>query len=91
VILFDAGCEAILTTRGVPLWVDFTRRLDALIRDQARLRFDPIDFRRAVARLHSRFPTPEMLAAHSEIRCPLPEGESADPGTRDRLVSNLSA
>src|SRR4051794_20863187 len=90
VILLDAGCDAILATRAVPLWVDFTRRLDALLRDQARLRFDPIEFRRAVARLHGRFPTPAILAAHAEIRCPLPEGESGDSGLRD-AVSDLRA
>jgi hypothetical protein len=70
VSLIDAERDVVAMTRSVVLWLDFTRRLDAAVFEQARISFDPSDWKRAKTRVDRRFPTPEILAAHSEIRIP---------------------
>jgi len=70
VFLIDAASRAVLATRCSILWLDFTRRLDAAIRDQARIAFDPSVRRRTLARFDQRFARLETLAMHAKVRSP---------------------
>lgn len=66
--LDGAAGRSAAVTRNLTLSLDFTRALDAAIRERARMIFDPHAYRRARVALERRCPTPEAMLGRAVAR-----------------------